>query len=126
VVSRSRHVLVVDQDAATRELVVSILEERGYCVSCAEGGPIMRRILADDAVDAIVMDASLPGEASDSLAERAKMLRLPVVMISGSDAIMGYSADHDLQLLHKPFRIRELCDALDQAFASGAFGRRRI
>ena len=124
--SPSRHVLVVDQDAGTRDLVTAILEDRGYRVSRAESGAIMRRMLAECCVEVIIMDASLPGEASDSLAEHAKMLRLPVVMISGSDAIMGYSADHDLQLLHKPFRIRELCDALDQAFASGAFGRRRI
>jgi len=45
-------------------------------------------------------------------------------MISGSDAIMGYAADHGLQLLHKPFRIQALCDALDVAFASGEFGQR--
>jgi len=39
---------------------------------------------------------------------------------------MGYAAEHGLQLLRKPFRIRDLCDALDQAFASGEFGQREI
>jgi DNA-binding response OmpR family regulator len=124
--SRSRHVLVVDQDEGTRELVAAVLEDRGYRVSRAEDGAMMRQILTGGDVDAIIMDASLRGEASASLAEHAKGLRLPLVMISGNDLIMGYAAEHGLQLLRKPFRIRELCDALDQAFASGEFGRRGI
>lgn len=112
-----------------RELVATILEDRGYRVSRAEDGAMMRRIILAEAAfeasfDAIIMDASLRGEASTSLAEHAKGLRLPVVMISGNDLIMGHAADHDLQLLRKPFRIQELCDALDEALASGEFGRR--
>jgi hypothetical protein len=66
------------------------------------------------------------GETSVSLAQHAKRLRIPVVMISGNDTIMAYAADHALQLLHKPFRIHELCDALDLAFASGEFGQRGV
>jgi DNA-binding response OmpR family regulator len=124
--SRSRHVLVVDQDESTRELVAAILEDRGYRVSRAEDGAMMRQILTGEDVDAIIMDASLRGEASASLAEHAKGLRLPLVMISGNDLVMGYAAEHGLQLLRKPFRIRDLCDALDQAFASGEFGQREI
>lgn len=122
--SRPRRVLVVDPNEGVRELVASILEDRGYRVSLAEDGAMMRRILAEAAFDAIIMDASVRGEASASLAEYAKGLRLPVVMISGNDLIMGHAADHSLQLLRKPFRIQELCDALDHALASGEFGRR--
>jgi len=125
--SRSRHVLVVDQDEGTRELVAAILEDRGYRVSRAVDGAMMRQILTgEEDVDAIIMDASLRGEASASLAEHAKGLRLPLVMISGNDLVMGYAAEHGLQLLRKPFRIRDLCDALDQAFASGEFGQKEI
>jgi two-component system, OmpR family, response regulator len=69
--SRSRHVLVVDQDEGTRELVAAILEDRGYRVSRAEDGAMMRQILTGEDVDAIIMDASLRGEASASLAEHA-------------------------------------------------------
>ena len=122
--SRRRRVLVVDPNEGVRELVASILEDRGYRVSRAEGGAMMRRILAEARFDAVIMYASLRGEASASLAEHAKGLRLPVVMISGNDLIMGYAADQGLQLLRKPFRIQELCDALDDALASGEFGQR--
>jgi hypothetical protein len=45
-------------------------------------------------------------------------------MISGRDEVMLEAQDRDLQLLHKPFRSRDLADALDRAFASGLSGRR--
>lgn len=121
---QSQHILVVDRDGGIRDTIAAILEDRGYRVSCVPDGATMRHLLENDRVDAIIIDASMQGETSTSLARHAKALRLPLVMISGNDAIMGYAADHGLQLLHKPFRIRELCDALDRAFASGQFGQR--
>lgn len=119
-----QHILVVDRDGGIRDTIAAILEDRGYRVSCVPDGASMRHLLESDGVDAIIIDASMRGETSTSLAKHAKALRLPLVMISGNDAIMGYAADHGLQLLHKPFRIQELCDALDRAFASGEFGQR--
>jgi DNA-binding NtrC family response regulator len=119
-----KHILVVDPDGGVRDMIAAILEDRGYRVSCVPDGPSMRRLLESDGCDAIVIDASMRGETSTSLANHAKALRLPLVMLSGNDVIMGYAADHGLQLLHKPFRIQALCDALDRAFASGEFGRR--
>jgi DNA-binding NtrC family response regulator len=119
-----KHILVVDPDGGVRDMIAAILEDRGYRVSCVPDGPSMRRLLESDGCDAIVIDASMRGETSTSLANHAKALRLPLVMLSGNDVIMGYAADHGLQLLHKPFRIQALYDALDRAFASGEFGRR--
>ena len=119
-----RHILVVDGDGGIRDTIAAILEDRGYRVSCVSDGPSMRHLLERDGIDAIVIDASMRGETSTSLARHAKALRLPLVMISGNDAVMGYADDHGLQLLHKPFRIQELCDALDLAFSSGEFGQR--
>jgi len=123
-VGQAKHILVVDRDGDIRDTIGAILEDRGYRVSCVPDGPSMRHLLESDGVDAIVIDASMRGETSTSLAKHAKALRLPLVMISGNDAIMGYAADQGLQLLRKPFRIQELCDALDLAFASGEFGQR--
>ena len=119
-----KHILVVDREGLIRETIMAMLEDSGYRVSSADSGVSMRQILKDDAIHAVVIDASMRGETTTSLAAHAKSCRLPVVVISGNDAIMGYAADHGLQLLHKPFRIRELCAALDEAFASGEFGQR--
>jgi hypothetical protein len=45
-------------------------------------------------------------------------------MISGSDDIISFAAEHALQLLRKPFRAEELYAALDKAISSGEFGQR--
>jgi two-component system, OmpR family, response regulator len=119
-----KHILVVDREGLIRETITAMLEDAGYRVSSAADGVFMRQMLKDEGIDAVVIDASMRGETSTSLAAHAKALRLPVVMISGNDFIMGYAAEHGLQLLQKPFRIHELCDALDEAFASGDFGQR--
>ena len=56
----------------------------------------MRAVLdADDPVDAIILDALMPGESSHDLALDAKGLRLPVVMISGSPDSMQFAIEHD-------------------------------
>jgi len=119
-----KHILVVDREGLIRETITAMLEDAGYRVSSADSAISMRQILKDDGVAAVVIDASMPGETTASLAAYAKSLRIPVVVISGNDAIMEYAADHRLQLLHKPFRIHQLCDALNEAFASGIFGQR--
>ena|SRR5690242_583987 len=104
---------------------ISVLEDRGYRVSPAADETAMREALKQEGIEAVILDASMGSKAMPSLAQQAKARRIPVVMISGSDARMAYAAEHDLQLLHKPFRIQELCDALDQAFTSNEFGQRK-
>ena len=123
--SRSKHILVVDDDGGVRDVLVAMLTAHGHRVSSAIDGKSMREFLSgDDPVDAVVLDALMPGEASSALALHAKDLRLPVVMISGSPEAMQFALDNDLQLLEKPFRMRELFDALDIAIESGEFGQR--
>ncbi len=119
-----KHILVVDHSEEIRDTITAMLEDRGYRVSSADSGAAMREVLREGGIDAVVIDASLHGETSASLAAHARDLHLPLVMISGNDAILAYAADQRLQLLHKPFRIQELCDALAEAFASGQFGQR--
>ena len=87
----------------------------------------MREILADKAllpINAVVLDSAMPGEPSARLALHAKNLRLPVVMISGSPEAMKFAEEHHFQLLHKPFRMAELVEAIGRAMMSGEFGQR--
>lgn len=120
-----KHVLVVDDDGDVADVICQMLEEHGYHCSTASGGISMRHALTGDGVDAIILDSLMPGEASAALALHAKSLRLAVVMISGNHEMMKFAQDNGLQLLHKPFRYRQLLAALDEAFASGEFGQRK-
>jgi len=118
------HILVVDDDGDVRDVIIEILQDHGFATTATSGGA-MREILAADGppINAIVLDALMPGEASSDLAVLAEFLKLPLVMISGSLECMTFAADHDLQLLQKPFRAAELIQAIERAIASGEFGQ---
>jgi two-component system, OmpR family, response regulator len=120
-----KHILVVDDDGDVRAVLVEILRDREYRVSSAVDGITMREFLdGDDPVDAIVLDAAMPGEASGTLALLAKELGLPLVMVSGSPDDMQFAADNGLQMLEKPFKAQQLIDALTEALGSGESGQR--
>lgn len=120
-----KHVLVVDNDGYVRELLAEMLRIYGYRVSCAVSGTSMRDFLqGDDPVDALVLDMLMPGDSNTTLALHAKELGLPVVMISGSLEAMQFAAENNLQLLCKPFRMRDLVNAVIKAINSGEAGQR--
>jgi DNA-binding response OmpR family regulator len=102
-----------------------MLEKQGYRVTTAKDGASMReRLQQNDAVYAIILDALMPGESSDSLARYARALSIPVVMISGSLETMTVAEIDGLQLLRKPFGFEELTNALTKALKSGQYGQR--
>ena len=105
----SKHILVVDDDGDVRSVLVEILRDREYRVSSAVDGITMRRFLDGiDPVDAIVLDAAMPGEALATLALHAKDRGLPLVVVSGSPDDMQFALDNGLQLLEKPFKGQDL------------------
>jgi two-component system, OmpR family, lantibiotic biosynthesis response regulator NisR/SpaR len=126
-IDRRKHILVVDDDHDVLDVITEMLRQHGDRVSAAVGGESMRAALdASDSVDAVVLDALMPGESSHDLALYAKRLQLPVVMISGSPDSMQFAIEHCLQLLEKPFQMQQLFDALEQAIGSGVFGQRDL
>ena len=77
--SRSKHILVVDDNADVRDVIVDTLQEHSYRVSAASSGSMMRDFLeTDDTVDCVILDALMPGEVSASLALHLKKHGIPV------------------------------------------------
>jgi two-component system OmpR family response regulator len=90
-----KHILAIDDNEAVRDVIVTMLQEHGYRVTAAGDGLSMREILQrDDPVDAIVLDALMPGEQSATLARHARDLNIPVVMISGSHDKIVFALDN--------------------------------
>ena len=56
------HVLVVDDDARLRGLLLRYLAEQGFRVSIAAAAAEARAVLRSVAFDAIVLDVMMPGE----------------------------------------------------------------
>jgi len=106
------HILVIDDDPQIRALLQEYLVENGLRVSVASSGEEMSKVLAQEAVDLVVLDLRLAGE--DGLAI-ARSLRdessIPIVMLTGvrdeADRVMGLELGAD-DYITKPFSPREL------------------
>ncbi len=105
-------VLLVEDDALTRETLVDVLRVAGYTVSTAANGAQALDWGADWAPDVIVLDARMPVmDGYTFLRERARDPRLaevPVVVISAAPQGERFGA----VFLPKPLDIRALLDHL--------------
>jgi len=106
------HLLVVDDDWETRELLSSYLGKQGFEVSTVEDGRAMDAWLAMHSTNLVILDLMLPGEDGLSIARRlGSEHKLPIVMISARgeelDRIVGLEVGAD-DYLPKPFNPREL------------------
>ena len=83
------HVLTVDDDPETRQLVADTLLAQGHVALTARSAPEALKVLKSSRVDAMVLDLMLPGKSGfDFLADiRAseKWRSLPVVILSVKD-----------------------------------------
>ena len=104
-------ILVVDDDPAVRETSASMLEDLGYVVIQANGGPEALDVVEHHPeVDLMVTDIRMPGMSGLELSDAATAKRrdLPVILIS------GYFAPQKInrRFLQKPFRFHELDAAI--------------
>jgi two-component system OmpR family response regulator len=106
------HVLAIDDDPDMRQLIAEYLSDNDLRVTTVATGAEMQKVLAEQAVDVIVLDLRLAGE--DGM-QHARKLRetseVPIIIVSGrndeADRIMGLELGAD-DYLTKPFSPREL------------------
>jgi two-component system, OmpR family, response regulator len=111
--SAQGRILVVEDDAETRELVARALTEDGYSVVTADRGALGTRTLEAGQVAVVVLDVWLPdGTGFDLCREwRAQGFLTPVLMLTArtdvSSRVQGLDAGAD-DYLGKPFALSEL------------------
>jgi two-component system OmpR family response regulator len=106
------HILVVEDDDATRGLLAQYLADYNLRVSLAVTAEEAERLLAEEVIDLIVLDLNLPD--GDGLA-LARKLRdgsgIPIVILTGRtdevDRVLGLELGAD-DYVTKPFSPREL------------------
>ena len=106
------HVLVVDDDATVREVVLSYLRAEGYDVSEAADGETALSMVGHERPDLVVLDVMLPGVDGLEVIRRIRSGGdLPVIMLtalgSEEDRVVGLELGAD-DYLTKPFSPREL------------------
>ena len=109
-------VLIVDDDAMSRELLGVLLEAEGYAVESAESGEAALALLdrGRPCPDLVLADVQMPGLTAVQLAGRLRRAcgrTTPLLAMSGSRPPEATIARFDGFLL-KPFTMRQVADAL--------------
>src|SRR5256885_3057996 len=117
---QTKHVLLVEDEAALRQAVAEQLGDRGYHVEQADSGEAALARLAEFAFDIIITDLRLPGLDGSAVVEAA-VARYPDII---AIVVTGYGTVKDAveaikrgasDFVNKPFQIDELLHALDSA-----------
>jgi CheY-like chemotaxis protein len=106
-----RHVLVVDDDADIRDLLVSVLSDERYEVRVAKNGREALDVIENWKVDAIVLDLMMPVMDGWTFVEtlRAKDRHIPIVILSAATQLDKHSARLGaVDFMPKPFDIEML------------------
>ena len=113
-------VLVVDDDAAVRELLAKALTGAGYQVEVAVDGPSALVKLGEKAYDLMITDLKMPGLDGLSVIREARRTcpSLPVIVITGYSSEATAIEAIDLGVagyLTKPFRVPRILAAAARA-----------
>jgi CheY-like chemotaxis protein len=116
--TRPRRVLVVEDEALVRLLVVQILEEAGYAVrEAAEARSALELLRSGEFIDLVVTDVGLPGVNGKQLADQARGLRpdLKILFMTGyaDSALLDDVLPDGFGLIMKPFDLDELAAKAD-------------
>lgn len=108
-------ILLVEDEAAIREMTAMALQRAGFRVEEAEDAPAAERAVTDNLPDLILMDWMLPGSSGVELARRFRRdeytREVPIIMLTArseeDDRIRGLENGAD-DYVTKPFSPREL------------------
>jgi CheY-like chemotaxis protein len=111
-------VLVVEDDAAVRSIVVRALERAGHQV-IADSGETPVKQFRFAGIDVLLCDIGLPGVSGYQLADACKATNhdCQIVFMSGHSAeeLQRRGVPPDTVLLQKPVSVNELTNAVHQA-----------
>ena len=105
-------ILVVDDEAAVRRVLVMRLQLSGYRVICAEDGEQALEMFHNESPDLVVLDVMLPKMDGFAVCRRLRAEScVPIIFLSAVEAISERVAGLDLgadDYLPKPFSPKEL------------------
>ena len=114
--SATAHILIVEDDAAQREMLAYNVSAQGWRVSTAATGDQGLEQIEDDPPDLVLLDWMLPGTSGIEICRRLKSRRgqdkvMPVLMLSArgeeTDRVRGLDTGADDYMV-KPYSVSEL------------------
>ena len=107
------HIVVVEDEAAQRDLLVEYLTRQNFRVSGVGGGAALRKLVQHDHPALVLLDVGLPGEDGFAIARwlRERSARIGIIMVTAAsdtvDRVVGLETGAD-DYIAKPFEPREL------------------
>ena len=122
-----RRALVVDDEAAVRELLQRLLTKRGFAVDVAEDGQVAADVLKQHRFDIVFCDGQMPRVGGIALYELLRRQQPNVlkrfVFITGdilNDQLQSFAEAAQIPMLSKPFGAAKVDAVLLQVFAPRA------
>ena len=113
--------LVIDDEAAVREVLCEFLSVLGYDVEAAQDGAEGLARLARERFDLVVTDLRMPQVDGWEVLESARAIvpGMPVIILTGTgtDEDRERARAHGVRLLSKPLTLQELKAAVRDALA---------
>src|SRR5574340_726138 len=111
--TNTQRILIIDDDARLRELLLRYLTEQGFAAKAVADGSALDKALALNRYHLLVLDLMLPGEDGLAILRRLRASgeNVPVILLTAKgdevDRIVGLEMGAD-DYLPKPFNPREL------------------
>lgn len=115
-----KHILIIDDDAAVREVLQEIVGTFGYKPHPVDSAKDAVSMLAKQRIDLIFLDISMPEITGDQLLEfiRKKGVGTPVVVISAhvTDEVEEKMRGAGISgIIQKPFEVGDVIDLMEEA-----------
>ena len=115
-----RKVVVIEDEPAMIQLVTLILQNRGYTVIGASGGPEGLERIAEEEPDLVLLDLMMPGMNGWDVYQQMKaddiMKSIPVIIVTAKaqniDKVLGLHIAKVQDYITKPFSPAELLKSI--------------
>ncbi len=112
---QTRTILIVEDDLPTRELLVEVLGEEGYCVRAVSTVADARAVLAQGQIDLLLCEDWLPSMPGLALAHEIRQSGIAtsvVVLTTDAEHLASFSCSDVACCLGKPFDLDILLDCV--------------
>ena len=115
-----KHILYIEDEEDTLQLVTILLKNNGYHLTGAVNGEKGLKAMREEKPDIVLLDLMLPGMSGKAVYRHMKaddqLKDIPIILLTAWGASSGIGPDEDLveAYLIKPFNSRDLLDAIEK------------